>query len=167
MARLDVSAVVDHQRLSEILQQLRSRLRIDAEKRQLRMAVPANNDVVANGAAVELAHPDSRASGVDYSVARDGNVRIRRRSREEAPVIGRLHDDGADSNLRARTGSHRAEAVANDIVSNDNVVRGRGWIKRGVLRHHDAAAARAADLVALDRDADSTRDPHPPAEDNV
>jgi hypothetical protein len=35
---------VDHQRLGEILQQLRSRLRIDPEVRQFRMPIPARDD---------------------------------------------------------------------------------------------------------------------------
>ena len=35
MAHLDILAIVDHERLGEIKQQLRSRLRIDTEERQL------------------------------------------------------------------------------------------------------------------------------------
>src|SRR5258708_32125444 len=59
-ADLDVLAVVEDERSGEILQQLCTRLRIDAEERKLRTPVPTAEAAVTKGSAAESPNPNPR-----------------------------------------------------------------------------------------------------------
>ena len=46
--RLDILAVMNHQRLSEVVQELGALLSVNAKKGELRMPVPAENAIILN-----------------------------------------------------------------------------------------------------------------------